>query len=161
MNIELAKSVRDKLIKDLYDMSPGDKGMLIQAKAIDSLTKAIDEAEKLEIEKAHNAVQDKLAEKESELNAQKVANDTYRIEVDKNHYTIQDDLAEEELKVNAKRNQNDFIKTCADFGSKILLLFGGGFITWISYQNEAIKFNLPVSKGALDMGKKFIDWVKR
>ena len=86
----------------------------------------------------------------------RAVNDYYRRENERNHNNVQDDLSEEELKVNAKKVKVDLIRSILDFGGKILFLGGSIIMGGIAYTNEAIKFNLPSSKGLLDAAKNLL-----
>ena len=82
-------------------------------------------------------------------------------DLERNHNNIQDDLSEEELKVNAKKVKVDLIRSVLDFCGKILFLGGSVIMGGIAYSNEAIKFNLPSSKGLLDAAKNLLSSFKK
>ena len=122
----------------------------------------IDEAEALLrqwIEKAEKMSPDDTGFKdliEAIETLSRAVNDYYRRENERNHNNVQDDLSEEELRVNAKKVKVDLIRSILDFGGKILFLGGSIIMGGIAYTNEAIKFNLPSSKGLLDAAKNLL-----
>ena len=127
----------------------------------------IDEAEellKLLIEKAKNMSPDDPSFKDvtnAINNLIRWINDYHRLENERNHNNIQDDLSEEELKVNAKKVKIDLIRSILDFGGKVLFLLGSLTMGAIAYTNEAVKFNLPSSKGLLDAAKNLLSSFKK